>query len=301
MPSHVRRAILPVGGLGVRFLPATKAVPKEMLPVVDKPLVQYAVEEARAAGIEQLIFVTGRGKSAIEQHFEQAPEIEEMLLSLGRAHEVTVLASLLPKQGEMCFIRQQEPLGLGHALWCARHFVGTEPVAVILPDDLIMSRTPCLKQMVDVHVRCGGLLLAVADVPRERIARYGVLAVGPEDRGLAAVTGLVEKPAPADAPSTLCLVGRFILTPEIFAPLGDAAPGAGGEILITDAIAALIGRSPVHAYRFEGTWFDCGDKLGFLEANLAFALRHEQVGQGAAKLLQAYHRNRPMAEFGAAM
>ncbi|MFO1059918.1 MAG: UTP--glucose-1-phosphate uridylyltransferase GalU [Dongiaceae bacterium] len=288
MSKAVKRAIFPVGGLGVRFLPATKAVPKEMLPVVDKPLIQYAVEEARAAGIEQFIFVTARGKAAIEDLFDRSAELDTMLRARGKAREIELVDRLLPQPGEMSFVRQQQPLGLGHAVWCARHLVGDEPVAVILPDDLIMSRTPCLKQMVEAQARCGGSLLAVMDVPREHTARYGVLDVAHEDGSLAAVRGLVEKPAPAQAPSTLSVIGRYILAPEIFAALGEVRPGAGGEIQLTDAIAALIGRSPVHGFRFEGTRFDCGDKLGFLEANLAFALRHRELAQGAARLVSDY-------------
>jgi UTP--glucose-1-phosphate uridylyltransferase len=288
MSKPVKRAIFPVGGLGVRFLPATKAVPKEMLPVVDKPLIQYAVEEARAAGIEQFIFVTARGKAAIEDLFDRSAELETMLRARGKSRELDLVDGLLPRPGEMSFVRQQQPLGLGHAVWCARHLVGDEPVAVILPDDLIMSRTPCLKQMVEAHARCGGSLLAVMDVPREHTQRYGVLDVSHEDGPLAAVRGLVEKPAPAQAPSTLSVIGRYILAPEIFEALGEARPGAGGEIQLTDAIAALIGRSPVHGFRFAGTRFDCGDKLGFLEANLAFALRHRELGPGAARLVGDY-------------
>jgi UTP--glucose-1-phosphate uridylyltransferase len=288
MPTAVKRAIFPVGGLGVRFLPATKAVPKEMLPVVDKPLIQYAVEEARAAGIEQFVFVTARGKSAIEDLFDRSAELDTMLRARGKSREIELVDALLPRPGEMSFVRQQQPLGLGHAVWCARHLVGNEPVAVILPDDLIMSRTPCLKQMVEAHARCGGSLLAVMDVPREHTSRYGVLDVAYEDGSLAAVKGLVEKPAPAHAPSTLSVIGRYVLAPEIFDALAEVRPGAGGEIQLTDAIAALIGSSPVHGYRFEGTRFDCGDKLGYLEANLAFALRHRELGQGAARLVNDY-------------
>ena len=265
MTKPVRKAIFPVGGLGLRFLPATKAVPKEMLPVVDKPLIQYAVEEARAAGVEQFIFVTGRGKSAIEDHFDGVDEI-----------------------GRFVYVRQPEPLGLGHAVWCARHLVGDEPVAVLLPDDLILAATPCLKQMTDAHEQVGGNLVAVMDVPREQTRRYGVLQVGREDGRLVEVEGLVEKPEPERAPSTLSIIGRYILQPEIFALLENQRPGAGGEVQLTDALARTMAVCPLRGYRFEGTRFDGGDKAGFFEAGLAYALRHETIGPAARRLVRDY-------------
>src|SRR3990170_4684745 len=290
MTKPIRKAIFPVGGLGLRFLPATKAVPKEMLPVVDKPLIQYAVEEARAAGIEQFIFVTGRGKSAIEDHFDYAYELHDTLARRGRTGALDAIAPLVPTPGRFVYVRQPEPLGLGHAVWCARHLVGDEPVAVLLPDDLILAATPCLKQMTDAFARVGGNLVAVMDVPREHTRRYGVLRVGREDGRLVEVEGLVEKPEPEHAPSTLSIIGRYILQPEIFALLEDQRPGAGGEVQLTDALARVMTVSPLRGYRFEGTRFDGGDKAGFFEAGLAYALRHETIGPAARRLVRDYAR-----------
>jgi UTP--glucose-1-phosphate uridylyltransferase len=277
MPQRVRKAVFPVGGLGTRFLPATKAMPKEMLPVVDKPLIQYAMEEARAAGVEQFIFVTGRGKSAIEDHFDHSYELEETLASRRKLEELDALHAWLPKVGEVAYTRQQEPLGLGHAVWCARNLVGDEPFAVLLADDLILADTPCLKQMVDRHAEVGGNLLAVMEVPREHTARYGVLTPGKEKGTLVEVKGLVEKPKPAQAPSTLAVIGRYVLSPAVFDHLGRGDRGAGGEIQLTDSMAKLIGSEPFHGVRFEGTRFDCGDKLGFLQATIAFALKRPEM------------------------
>jgi UTP--glucose-1-phosphate uridylyltransferase len=288
MSKRVRKAIFPVGGLGTRFLPATKAMPKEMLPVVDKPLIQYAVEEAQAAGIEQFIFVTGRGKSAIEDHFDHSYELHETLARRGKKADLDLISNLLPVPGQVAYIRQQEPLGLGHAVWCARHLVNDEPVAVLLADDLVLADTPCLKQMTDIHAKVGGNLVAVMDVPREHTNRYGVLDIGREDGRLAEVRGLVEKPKPADAPSTLSIIGRYILDAEVFEILERQEPGAGNEVQLTDALAQMIGRGPFHGYRFEGTRFDCGDRAGFFEANVAFALRHATVGAAAQEVIQRY-------------
>ncbi len=279
MRKPLRKAIFPVGGLGTRFLPATKAMPKEMLPVVDKPLIQYAVEEARAAGIEELIFVTGRGKSAIEDHFDYSYELQEMLKQRGKTVELALIDSLVPKPGDVAYIRQQEARGLGHAVWCARNLVGNEPFAVLLADDLVQSDTPCLKQMVEVYNEVGGNVVAVMDVPREHTDRYGILKTGKESGRLVEALGLVEKPKPADAPSTLSIIGRYILQPDVFGHLDAQEPGAGGEIQLTDAMARLCGRGRFHGYRFEGTRFDCGDKAGFIEANMAFALRHPKIGK----------------------
>ena len=290
MTKPVRKAIFPVGGLGLRFLPATKAVPKEMLPVVDKPLIQYAVEEAQAAGIEQFIFVTGRGKSAIEDHFDYAYELHDTLARRGRTGALDAIAPLVPTPGRFVYVRQPEPLGLGHAVWCARHLVGDEPVAVLLPDDLILAATPCLKQMTDAFARVGGNLVAVMDVPREHTRRYGVLRVGREDGRLVEVEGLVEKPEPEHAPSTLSIIGRYILQPEIFALLEDQRPGAGGEVQLTDALARVMAVSPLRGYRFEGTRFDGGDKAGLFEAGLAYALRHEALGPAARRIVRDYAR-----------
>jgi len=286
----VRKAIFPVGGLGARFLPATKAMPKEMLPVVDKPLIQYAVEEAKAAGIEQFIFVTGRGKAAIEDHFDHSYELNATLTERGRYRDLALIADLLPAPGQVAYIRQQHPRGLGHAVWCARHLAEGEPVAVLLADDMVMAESPCLKQMMDVYGRVGGNLVAVMDVPREQTNRYGVLKTGREDGRLVEVQGLVEKPAPADAPSTLSVIGRYILQPEIFDLIADQKPGAGGEVQLTDAMARMVGKMPFHGYRFEGKRFDCGDKAGFIEATIAYALRHPVIGTSVAEILRDYAR-----------
>jgi UTP--glucose-1-phosphate uridylyltransferase len=286
----VRKAIFPVGGLGARFLPATKAMPKEMLPVVDKPLIQYAVEEAKAAGIEQFIFVTGRGKAAIEDHFDHSYELNATLTERGRYRDLALIADLLPAPGQVAYIRQQHPRGLGHAVWCARHLAEGEPVAVLLADDMVMAESPCLKQMVDVYGRVGGNLVAVMDVPQEQTNRYGVLKTGRQDGRLVEVQGLVEKPAPSDAPSTLSVIGRYILQPEIFDLIADQKPGAGGEVQLTDALARMVGRTPFHGYRFEGKRFDCGDKAGFIEATIAYALRHPVIGASVAEILRDYAR-----------
>lgn len=288
MPKAVRKAIFPVGGLGVRFLPATKAMPKEMLPVVDKPLIQYAVEEAQAAGIEEFIFVTGRGKSAIEDHFDRSFELQSTLAARGRRRELSLIEAILPVPGQVAYIRQQEPLGLGHAVWCARQLVQDEPVAVLLADDLILSEKPCLAQMAEVHGRVGGNLVAVMEVGREQTGRYGVVRPGRGEGPLVEVVGLVEKPRPEAAPSSLAVIGRYILEPEVFRLLGRQERGAGGEIQLTDALAGLIGQGPFHGYRFEGTRFDCGDKAGFFEANIAFALQHPDIGPAARGIVERY-------------
>ncbi len=288
MAKRVRKAVFPVGGMGTRFLPATKAMPKEMLPVVDKPLIQYAVEEAEAAGIEQFIFVTGRGKSAIEDHFDYSFELQNILNQRGKKREIEAISGPILKPGQVAYTRQQEPLGLGHAVWCARHLVGEEPFAVLLADDLVMADTPCLEQMLDAHAGTGGNMVAVMDVPREHTDRYGILELGAESGRLVEVRGLVEKPSPKDAPSTLCVIGRYILQPELFGYLGRQQPGAGNEIQLTDAMARMIGQMPFHGLRFEGRRFDCGDKAGFLEANIAFALAREDLGEEVRLLLGKY-------------
>ncbi|MGE5537195.1 MAG: UTP--glucose-1-phosphate uridylyltransferase GalU [Gemmatimonas sp.] len=286
MPKHVRKAVFPVAGMGTRFLPATKAVPKELLPVVDRPLLQYAIDEAKAAGIEHFVFVNGRGKGAIEDYFDRAFELETILERGKKASELSLLSSFLPEAGTVSFVRQQEPAGLGHAVWCARDIVGDEPFAVILPDDLVMSKTSCLKQLVDVHTEKGGNVVAVENVPRDQVNRYGVLDIASDDGRLAAVKGLVEKPSPDKAPSTLSIIGRYVLQPEIFDILGGKERGAGGEIQLTDAMAKLIGRQPFHGLRFEGTRYDCGNKLGFLQANVAFALARDDLRDGMSAWLK---------------
>jgi UTP--glucose-1-phosphate uridylyltransferase len=283
MTRPVRKAVFPVGGLGTRFLPATKAMPKEMLPVVDKPLIQYAVEEARAAGIEEFIFVTGRGKSALEDHFDHCYELHDVLARRGKNAELAVLAESTLKPGQISYTRQQEALGLGHAVWCARHLVGREPFAVLLPDDLVLARTPCLKQLVDAYEQKGGNVVAVMDVPREHTNRYGILDVARDDGRLAEIKGLVEKPSPAEAPSTLSIIGRYVLQPDVFDHLDRQERGAGGEIQLTDAMAKMIGTMPFHGLRFEGVRYDCGDKVGFLQANVAFALARADLGEAARR------------------
>jgi UTP--glucose-1-phosphate uridylyltransferase len=288
MTMRVRKAIFPVGGLGTRFLPATKAMPKEMLPVVDKPLIQYAVEEAQAAGIEEFIFVTGRDKTAIEDHFDHSFELEHTLESRGKKAELEGLRRWMPKPGSTAYTRQQEPLGLGHAVWCARSLVGNEPFAVLLADDLILAKTPCLKQMVDAYPEVRGNLIAVMDVAREHVNRYGIVKSGRDDGRLVQVQGLVEKPAPDKAPSNIAVIGRYILEPSVFEHLDRQNRGAGGEIQLTDAMATLIGRSPFHGLRFDGKRFDCGDKVGFFEANLAFALARQDIGADVRGILKTY-------------
>ena len=288
MTKRVRKAVFPVGGMGTRFLPATKAIPKEMLPVVDKPLIQYAVEEAQAAGIEEFIFVTGRGKSAIEDHFDFSIELHTLLSERGKPEDAERIGGPMFKPGQIAYTRQQEPMGLGHAVWCARDLVGDEPFAVLLADDLVMANTPCLKQMVDAQGSTEGNMVAVMDVPREHTNRYGILDVGDEEGGLVKVRGLVEKPDPADAPSTLSVIGRYILLPEVFEHLGSHERGAGGEIQLTDAMAKMIGASSFHGLRFEGERFDCGDKAGFLEANLAFALSRDDLRNQVGDILAKY-------------
>ncbi|HVZ01405.1 MAG TPA: UTP--glucose-1-phosphate uridylyltransferase GalU [Dongiaceae bacterium] len=288
MKKPVRKAIFPVGGLGTRFLPATKAMPKEMLPVVDKPLIQYAVEEARAAGIEELIFVTGRGKSAIEDHFDYSYELHDTLKARGKKADLKVVESLLPTPGNITYTRQQEPRGLGHAVWCARNLIGDEPFAVLLADDLVKADVPCLKQMVDVYNKLGGNLVAVMDVPREHTDRYGILKTGGESRGVVEALGLVEKPKPDVAPSTLSIIGRYILQPEVMKHLGEQEPGAGGEIQLTDAMAKMTGKGRFHGLRFKGKRFDCGDKAGFIEANIAFALDHPQISKSVRESVRNF-------------
>lgn len=279
MRKPLRKAIFPVGGLGTRFLPATKSMPKEMLPVVDKPLIQYAVEEARAAGFEEMIFVTGRGKTVIEDHFDHSYELQETLKDRHKDAELEMIDNLISNPGEMTYIRQQEARGLGHAVWCARNLVGSEPFAVLLADDLVQADVPCLRQMVEMYNEVGGNIVAVMDVPKQHTDRYGILKTGKESGRLVEALGLVEKPKPDVAPSTLSIIGRYILQPDVFGHLNEQKPGAGGEIQLTDAMARMCGRGRFHGYRFEGTRFDCGDKAGFLEANIAFALRHPKIGK----------------------
>ncbi|MGB1547151.1 MAG: UTP--glucose-1-phosphate uridylyltransferase GalU [Alphaproteobacteria bacterium] len=288
MPKPVRKAVFPVAGLGTRFLPATKVVPKEMLPVVDKPLIQYALEEARAAGIEEFIFVTGPGKEAIEAHFRPDPELSHALQAKGKTEALEAVTNYLPAPERVKFTLQTEPLGLGHAVWCARELVGDEPFAVLLPDDLVLGEVPCLRQLLDTYGEKGGNVVAVMEVPREETRRYGVLKVGQDDGRLVEVEGLVEKPAPEKAPSTLSIIGRYVLQPEVFASLSEQQRGAGNEIQLTDAMARMIGKRPFHGLRFEGSRFDCGNCLGFLEANIAYTLARHEFRESACAMLDGY-------------
>ena len=271
----IRKAVFPVAGLGTRFLPATKAIPKEMLPVVDRPLIQYAVDEAREAGIEQMIFVTGRGKSAIEDHFDIAFELEKTMAERGKSLEVLEPTRLGP--GNCAYVRQQEPLGLGHAVWCARDIVGDEPFAIFLPDEFMVGSPGCMKQMVDAYNRLGGNLISVLEVPHEAVSSYGVIAPGKAEGDVTEVLGLVEKPKVEDAPSNLIISGRYILQPEVMRTLESQEKGAGEEIQLTDAMARMIGTQPFHAVTFAGKRYDCGSKAGYVQANLAIALGREDM------------------------
>jgi len=290
--QKIRKAVFPVGGLGTRFLPATKSMPKEMLPVVDKPLIHYAFEEARAAGIEEFIFVTGRNKDAINNHFDHAYELRSTLTQKNKTKELETISGWMPEAGSIVFVRQQEPLGLGHAVWCARNLVGDEPFAVILADDMVLSKTPCMKQMVGAYNKVGGNILGVMDVPREQTASYGILDIADKKHAkdaLVKAKGLVEKPQPKDAPSTLSIIGRYILQPEIFKLLEGQKPGAGGEIQLTDAIARMTKGKGVYGYRFEGTRYDCGGLVGYVAANVAFALDRKELKADMVKELSAVY------------
>ena len=268
----VTKAVFPVAGLGTRFLPATKAMPKEMLPVVDKPLIQYAVEEALNAGIQDIIFVTGKGKQAIEDHFDHSCELEQTLIARNKNALLKVVTNLIPESGTLVYTRQNEPLGLGHAIWCARHIVGREPFAVLLADDLIKADKPVLGQMMERFESLQSSMVCVEEVDRQSTASYGILDADPPSDSLTAVRGLVEKPQPENAPSNLAIIGRYILTPEIFDILENKETGAGGEIQITDAMAKLLKSQSIYGYSYEGTRFDCGTKVGFQMANLSFAM-----------------------------
>jgi len=277
-PKPVRKAVFPVAGMGTRFLPATKAVPKEMLTVVDKPVVQYAVEEAKDAGIEQFIFVTGRGKHIIEDHFDHAYELESLLSAREKTKELDSLLEGLPVSGSVSFTRQQKPLGLGHAVWCARHLVGDEPFAVLLPDDLLVGTPGALTQMIEAYNSVGGgVIIAAEEKLLEETQRYGVVSPGKSRGNVTEVKGVVEKPKPKDAPSRLCIIGRYILQPEVFTELDKREKGAGGEIQLTDSMARLIGRMPFHAVKTSCDRYDCGDKVGFLQANIALGLQRPDI------------------------
>ena len=274
--KKLRKAVFPVGGLGTRFLPATKAMPKEMLPVVDKPLIQYAVDEAHEAGIEQMIFVTGRGKSALEDHFDISYELEATMSERGKS--LDAIAGTRFKPGEVIYVRQQEPIGLGHAIWCARHIIGDEPFAIFLPDELMVGEPGCMKQMVDAYDRVGGNIVCGYEVAPDQTDKYGIITPGKVDGPLVEVTGLVEKPKLGTAPSNLMIPGRYILQPEVMRVLEGQARGAGDEIQLTAAMAKMIGTQPFHAYKFGGRRYDCGDKAGFIMANIALALDRDDIG-----------------------
>lgn len=276
--KRITKAVFPVAGLGTRFLPATKASPKEMMPIVDKPLIQYAVEEAVAAGIRDMIFVTGRSKRAIEDHFDKAFELESELERKGKAELLHLVQNLLPKNINCIYIRQSEPLGLGHAVLCAESVIGNEPFAVLLADDLIDGNPPVMKQMVDLFAMEQCSLLGVQNVPRTDTSSYGIVATTSYSSNLERISGIVEKPDPTVAPSTLAVVGRYVLTPRIFHHLAQLGRGSGGEIQLTDGIQAMLAEEKVLAYRYQGTRYDCGSKLGYLEATVAFGVRHPDVG-----------------------
>ncbi len=273
----IKKAVFPVAGLGTRFLPATKAIPKELLPIVDRPLIQYAVDEAREAGIEQIIFVTGRGKTAIVEHFDIAFELETTMEQRGK--DLSVLDPTRATPGDIITVRQQVPLGLGHAIWCARAIVGDDPFAILLPDELMIGEPGCMKQMVEAYNEVGGNLISVLEVPQDEVSSYGVIAPGEtKSDTLTEVTGLVEKPAAAEAPSNKIISGRYILQPEVMRVLENQGKGAGGEIQLTDAMARMIGDQPFHAVTFAGNRYDCGSKAGFVEATLALALERDDMG-----------------------
>lgn len=283
----IRKAVFPVGGLGTRFLPATKALPKEMLPVVDKPLIEYAVEEAREAGIEEFVFVTSRGKTAIQNHFDSHLELEYALRSQGREDELLAITAAVGAPGQFAYVRQMEPLGLGHAVWTARNFIGNEPFAVLLADDLISGEPGTLSEMTAVHEEHGGNVIALMEVAPHETSRYGVVAPGEDDGRVVEILDLVEKPDPAEAPSNLAIVGRYILQPEVLDFLALGETGAGGEIQLTDSMAKMIGRAPFSGIRLNGIRYDCGTKVGFLEANIAFALERGDLGPDVARRIEA--------------
>jgi UTP--glucose-1-phosphate uridylyltransferase len=285
MTKRIRKAVLPVAGLGTRFLPATKSSPKEMLPVVDKPLVQYAVEEAVDAGIDEIVFVTSRSKRAIEDHFDGCAELEQVLQSQGKHETLSSLRRLLPPHVRYVYVRQPEARGLGHAIGCARALIGDEPFAVILPDDLMDAQPGVLRQMLAQHEATGASIVAVQSVPAEEVSRYGIVRCLEGIGRLLPLTGIVEKPDPAQAPSRLAAVGRYVLTPGLFDCLERIVPGKNGEYQLTDAIAQLCAEDPVYAYRFIGRRFDCGSKLGYLAATIHFALRHPELGEPFRRLL----------------
>ncbi len=285
--KKVRKAVFPVAGLGTRFLPATKVIPKEMLILGDKPLIQHAVEEARDAGIEEFLFVTGKGKNLLEEHFKMHPELTRTLEQRNKQDLLKMLDGSNLPEGQLFTTHQNRPLGLGHAVWCARSFIGDEPFAVILPDDVVLGKKGCMAQMIEAYNATGGNLVSVVNVPRADTSKYGILDVGQDNGALVEIRNLVEKPKPEEAPSTLSIIGRYILQPEIFGPLSKFETGGGGEIQLPDAMAKLIGRQPFNGFRFEGERFDCGSQLGMLEATVEYALRDNQTGAQVRALIEA--------------
>jgi len=297
MKRKVTKAIFPVAGLGTRFLPATKAVPKEIMTLVDQPLIQYAIDEARAAGIKDFIFVTTRGKSALEDYFDSAPHLEAELRKKGKTELLNLLKSTNMDSGAIAYIRQQKPLGLGHAVWCARRLIGNEPFAVILPDDVIAAEKPCLQQMIEAYAETGGHMVAAMEVPTDKTSSYGMLDVQEDMGALVSVKGMVEKPEAEDSPSNLAVIGRYILTPRVMQSLHKAKQGAGGEIQLTDAIADQIGADEgVYGFRFRGQRFDCGSKAGFLQATVAFGLARKDLNQEFGQFLNEMIAQRNAAQ-----
>jgi UTP--glucose-1-phosphate uridylyltransferase len=285
----VRKAVFPVAGLGTRFLPATKVMPKEMLPINDRPLIQHVVEEAREAGIEEFLFVTGRYKEMLEEHFDFQPELEDTLKARGADAMLKKVQESEMPAGALFTTRQPRPLGLGHAVWCAKKLVGDEPFAILLPDVLVKNEAAgCLKQMMDIYNETGGNIIAVEDVPRSETGKYGIVDTGGADGDIMPVKALVEKPKPEDAPSTLSVIGRYILQPEVFAPLEVFETGAGGEIQLTDAMAKLIGAQPFTAMRFDGKTYDCGKRLGFIEANIAYGMSAHDIGADVKAMIKKF-------------
>lgn len=288
MPKPLKKAVMPVAGMGTRFLPATKALAKEMLPVVDRPLIQYAVDEARAAGIEQFCFVTGRGKTSIVEHFDVAYELEKTLEERNKLDILRELRGLAIAPGSLLTVRQQVPLGLGHAIWCARSFIGDDPFAILLPDDLMQCDKPCIGQLAEAYAETGGNVVAIEEVPMDRVNKYGVLDIEKDMGRLVSVKGLVEKPPVDQAPSNLTIIGRYVLMPEVIGHLAKMEKGSGGEIQLTDSMAKLIGHQPFHGLRYEGRRFDCGDKVGYLEAQIAFALARPEIAPAVRQFLNTY-------------
>jgi len=287
----IKTAVFPVAGLGTRFLPATKVMPKEMLPIGDRPLIQHVYEEAIAAGIERLIFVTGRHKNMLQEHFDYQPELMKTLESRGKDEMLEkVRASEMP-EGMLFTTRQAKPLGLGHAIWCAKDLIGDEPFAILLPDDLVLNGRGCLAQMVETYNEKGGNVVAVKNVPRNETEKYGIIDIGTENGNIVDIKGLVEKPKAEDAPSTLSIVGRYILQPEVLDHLAAFETGAGNEIQLTDSMAKLIGKQPFHGLKFTGQHYDCGSRLGFIEANIAYGLADEKIGNDVRNILKDYTKN----------